>query len=132
MRGIDTNILVRFITKDDLKQYKLAKQFLLTECSKSHPGYICSVVLAELAWVLKKVYEADRGSLTTIIKQLLRIEQLEVAERDAVVRALVHFQNSKTDFADCLMGELNHLAGCQTTLTLDKTASKLNTFELLR
>ncbi len=131
MIGIDTNILVRFIAQDNPRLYREAHQFLFTNCSRSNPGFINIVVLCELIWVLKTGYRTDRITLGKVVVQLLNTEQLEIERDDLVVQALRDFRRSKADLADCIIGQLNRAAGCDSTVTLDKAASKLDGFELL-
>lgn len=132
MIGIDTNILVRFLTKDDAIQTRLAEHFLQTTCTRDNPGYINSAVLIEVIWVLTRQYAATKESLISLLEQLLNIEQLEVANRDSVKEALLLFRSSKADFADCLILTLNFNAGCEVSYTFDKLASKLPAFKRLR
>ena len=132
MIGIDTNILVRFVTKDDDKQTKLAEHLLRTVCTRDNPGYINSAVLVEVIWVLKRFYGATKEKLIPLVEQLLIINQLELANRDAVEQALQLYKDSKAEFADCLILSLNLKAGCEVSYTFDKAASKLPTFNRLR
>ncbi len=132
MIGVDTNILVRYITKDDTRQFNRVQHLLLVDCSRMTPGYVNSVVLCELVWVLRTKHGADRESIASVLDQLLLSEQLEIERRELVFAAVKQFKASKVDFADCLIGILNQKAGCSRTATLDKAASKLATFELLR
>ncbi|NQV72612.1 type II toxin-antitoxin system VapC family toxin [bacterium] len=131
MIGVDTNILVRFVTKDDVKQTKLAEHLLQTICTSDNPGYVNSAVLVEVLWVLKRFYGASKENLIRLVEQLLIINQLELANRDAVEQALQLYRDSKADFADCLILSLNLKAGCEVSFTFDKAASKLPAFERL-
>jgi predicted nucleic-acid-binding protein len=51
--GIDTNVLVRFIVQDDPEQSTRATRFMQV-LTKESPGFISSIVLAELTWVLSR------------------------------------------------------------------------------
>jgi len=131
MNGIDTNILVRFFMQDNTSQFNLSRQFLLMECSRSQPGYINTIVLCELIWTLKRTYKLKREQLILIIEQLLDVEQAIIEEQDLVRRALKDFRFSKADFADCLIGQKNLKAGCKQTITFDRSAATLDSFERL-
>jgi predicted nucleic-acid-binding protein len=41
------------------------------------------------------------------------------------------YQKGKADFADCLLGATNRIAGCDSTVTFDHAASKIEGFHLL-
>jgi predicted nucleic-acid-binding protein len=131
MIGIDSNVLVRYLTRDDADQYGKAKHLFENDCNAEQPGYINSVVLCEVAWVLKCAYGVSRGELARIIEIILLTQQFEVADRDAVWAALYDFQNSSADFADCLICQLNRRRGCAETVTFDLKAGELEDFRLL-
>ena len=131
MTGLDTNVLVRYLTRDEPEQYQKAKTFLETHCTREQPGYISLIVLCELVWVLKAAYGADREELGRVIEALLLIRQVEIPDRDALWAALQAFRTSQADFADCLIGRLNRQAGCAETVTIDRRAGALEAFRLL-
>lgn len=128
MIGIDTNILVRYITRDHEEQFNLAKEVLEARCSVVEPGFVDVIVLCELTWVLSRAYGAGREQVAGVVEQLLVTSRLEVQHRDACSAALSIFRNSDTEFADCLIGRLNRDAGCETTFTLDRRAAGLESF----
>lgn len=68
MTGIDTNVLVRYLTRDDPVQYKQAKTFLESTCSEENPGYINTIVLCEMVWVLKAAYNCTRDEITMVVE----------------------------------------------------------------
>lgn len=131
MIGIDTNVLVRFITNDDQVLHNKADQFLTTGISSSNRGFVNLVVLCELVWTVKFRYKASRPEISDIISFLLETDVLVVEKHALVLKALSLFKVSNADFSDCLIGELNRAAGCEHTATFDKVASKLEGFELL-
>lgn len=131
MIGIDTNVLVRFITNDDQALHEKADQFLTTGISSSNRGYVNLVVMCELVWTAKSRYNATRQEISNIVQFLLETDALVIEEHATVVRALQLYNEFKADFEDCLIGELNNKAGCENTTTLDKAVSKLPTFEFL-
>ena len=109
MIGLDTNVLVRYLTRDDAGQYRQAKTFLEANCTETNPGYLNTVVLSELVWVLKAAYGATKTELVRVLEQLLVTRQIEIAHREAVQVALRTYKSSPADFADCLIGALNQL-----------------------
>ncbi len=126
MTGIDTNVLVRYITRDHAEQYEAAKRHLESNCSQENPGYVNVIVLCELIWVLTTAYDADREDVARVIDQILRTRQLQVQRRDQVRSALEEYTDSTAGFADCLIGCLNRQAGCDRTITFDQAAARLS------
>ena len=131
MIGIDTNVLLRLLLMEDVEQHRAAKIYILENCGRDQPGYISVVALCELMWTLQRSYRFDRNKQAEVINALLDVENMIVEDHDWVRMALTDFRSSNLGFADCLMGRRNARAGCKHTITFDKAASKLDSFELL-
>jgi predicted nucleic-acid-binding protein len=131
MIGIDTNVMIRFLTADDPVQSPRARQFILDSCSSASPGYVSNVVLCEMVWVLRQSYRFSRSDIGNAVERLLDTPQIAFEDTDHVSRALAIFRNSSADFADCLIGLLNQEAGCTSTFTFDRTAAALPGFTAL-
>jgi len=130
--GLDTNVLVRYVTQDDPKQAAAATRLLERGLSVEHPGFICHITLCELAWVLADCYDAGKERIVAVIDGLLASKQLMVEEPERVWRALRAWEESSADFSDALVGEILVGDGCETVVTFDKAAARLPRFELLR
>ena len=120
MRAVDTNVLVRLVTRDDAKQAAAADVFIEGGAWVSH------VVLMEATWVLATVYEVAPAELTTAIDMLLNHKDLTVQDSDVVALALQHFQaRPSLGFSDCLVLEVARKAGHLPLGTFDRTLGKL-------
>lgn len=131
MIGLDSNILVRFVTRDDEEQWKRVNAFLKKNCSSKNPAWISSIVLCEVVWVLSGGYEYAKSDIAGFLKQLLLTAEIELEERDAARFATKEFENGKADFSDYLIGHLNEKHSCDTTITLDKRAAGHALFTLI-
>jgi predicted nucleic-acid-binding protein len=130
--GLDTNVVVRFLTQDDQVQSPIANR-LISRLSREQPGFISSVVLAEITWVLSRAYKASREDIALAVEGLLRSAELIVENADAAYRALGIYQSSKSaDFADALIVETASLAGAAETVTFDQKAAASMAMRLLR
>lgn len=125
MIGLDTNVLVRFLTQDDPKQSAKANQIIARELTEKKPGFISHPVLIELIWVLKFSYEQPKEALVQVIESLLVTRQLLVERADLVYLALQKYRAGQADFSDALIYTLAQRAGCEKTLTFDKKAKTL-------
>lgn len=132
MKALDTNILIRYLVQDDAKQSASATRFIETYCTESNPCFIGHITLCEVAWVLESNYGQDRAAIAGIIEKLLQVGQLEVMEPSVVWKTLRDYQASNADFPDHLIARVNESAGCESTVTFDKKASKQPAFELLK
>jgi predicted nucleic-acid-binding protein len=133
MIGIDTNILVRLLVKDDEKQTSLAANYIKNNCVNSK-AIINHVVLCELVWVLESAYKYERVDIVDAIEHILRTKQFLVLEKESVRSALELYENNKLDFSDALIGYINidSDSNCKTNLTFDKEAAKTDIYTLLK
>lgn len=131
MIGLDTNVLVRYLTEDDPRQARVARELMESKLTSENVGFIASVTLAELVWVMVKAYDASRAEVIRLVDRLLAMPTLSLEHRAEVRRALEEFSSSRADFADCLMGKINARHGCEFTATFDRRASALPDFRLL-
>ncbi len=120
MRAIDTNVLVRLIARDDLRQVAAAEAFI------GKGAWVSVLALGEATWVLTTVYELSAARLVTAIEMLLNHRELILQDSDVVVAALELFRSRPAlGFSDCLMLELARKAGCLPLGTFDRSLSKL-------
>ena len=120
MRAIDTNVLVRLITRDHPKQTEAAEQFVAKGAWVSH------LVLAECLWVLQAVYELDSKQIGAAVEMLLTHRDLTVQDADAVSLALASFRRRPAlGFSDCLIVESARKAGHLPLGTLDRGLGRL-------
>lgn len=130
MTGLDTNILVRFFTKDDLEQSRRAADLMLSLTPEA-PGYVSLVSLIELVWVLRSQYRLSKADLIERLERLLDSPEVMVESHTAVTLALRRFSQFKADFADCLIERSGASAGCRETVTFDADASRFAGMRLL-
>jgi predicted nucleic-acid-binding protein len=121
MRAVDTNVLVRLMTRDDAEQVAVAEVFIAPGAWVSH------LVLAEALWVLASVYDLGPSAIVTAVEMLLNHRDLSLQDADVVAAALTHFRKRpKLGFSDCLMLEVARKAGHTPLGTFDRELSKLD------
>jgi predicted nucleic-acid-binding protein len=121
MRAIDTNVLVRLITRDDARQTASAEDFI------AGGAWVSVLALAEAIWVIGSVYDLNSTDQATAIEMLLDHRQLVIHERETVVAALELFrQRPSLGFSDCLLLEFARKAGHLPLGTFDRNLSKVN------
>jgi predicted nucleic-acid-binding protein len=130
MTGLDTNILVRYFTKDDLVQGSKAS-LLIRNLTLESPGYVSLVALIELVWVLRSRYRLSKADLIRHLELLVDSPELIVESQTAVAMALRRFAVFKADFTDCLIERLGASAGCAETVTFDVDASRFAGMRLI-
>ncbi|WP_423596178.1 PIN domain-containing protein [Roseateles sp. MS654] len=123
MTGIDTNILVRYFVDDDVNQAAIARHFL-ESLSPEHPGYVSTVALLELWWVLRRSYEMEKAGLVRTIRKLLAASNLRIEHREEVADAVARFVLGSANLQDYLIERRCAGAGCASTMTFDLAAAK--------
>ena len=120
MRAVDTNVLVRLVTRDDPAQVAAAEEFVA-------PGaWVSQLVLVEAIWVLTAAYELDAAAIATAIEMLLNHKELTVQDSDTVAAALEQYRNKpKLGFSDCLVLEVARKSGHLPLGTFDRVLGKL-------
>ncbi|MBN1653728.1 MAG: type II toxin-antitoxin system VapC family toxin [Deltaproteobacteria bacterium] len=120
MIGLDTNVLVRYLTYDEPHQAAKAAREIETATERGEHMFLANIVLCELVWVLEDAYGYKRKDLIAILEKILRTSQFAFEDKDVIWRALRDFQTSKGDFSDYLIGRTNQKGGCSQTLTFDR------------
>lgn len=120
MKGLDTNVLVRYLTQDDLRQAVVAAREIEDAARKGEKLLIQAIVLCELVWVLESAYRVRKDELLAVLERILRTAQFEVMEKDIVWRSLADYRAGKGDFADYYLARSNEGAGAAVTLTFDR------------
>lgn len=123
MIGLDTNVLVRYITQDDPVQSAQASE-LIESLTTVSPGFISLVSVVELVWVLQSCYACAKRDVVSVLETLLRTRELTLEHAEVIWQALRNFSVGKADFADCLIERCAHGAGCEYTATFDANAAK--------
>jgi len=118
--GLDTNVLVRYLTQDDAVQSDSATRLIETQCSRQNPGRIALLVLCELVWVLRGAYRYDKSLVIAVVRQLLATVELDVENEGIVHQALAGYQAGSADFADYVIAFSNRSAGCEATYSFDR------------
>lgn len=131
MRGVDTNILVRYLVADDPAQFRVATRFIEHECSPQEPGFINRVVLAEVVWVLESAYRLPRSAIVSALGVLLEANQLLIEHAEDARSALLEYEDG-AGFSDSLIAAANARLGCEYTATLDRRAAGRRGFRLVK
>jgi predicted nucleic-acid-binding protein len=120
MRAIDTNVLVRLVTRDDARQVVAAEDFV------APGGWVSCLVLAEAVWVLSAVYDLAPGEIATAVQMLLNHKDLTIQDADAVAAALADYRRRpRLGFSDCLVLEVARKAGHLPLGAFDRELGKL-------
>ena len=126
MVAVDTNVLVRLVTRDDPKQVEAAETFV------ARGAWVPHLALTETTWVLSAAYHRTPDAIATAVEMLLNHQQLTLQDGDAVTAAVAQFRRRPSvGFSDCLMLEVARKAGHLPLGTFDRDFAKLDDVERL-
>jgi predicted nucleic-acid-binding protein len=120
VNGLDTNVLVRYLVRDDPDQAAVATRLIDEGAEGGDTFFISVVVICETVWVLESGYRYSRPVVADTVEKLLLTRQLEFEARDDLWRALHRYREGPADLADYLIGQRNRSNGCRHTWTFDR------------
>jgi predicted nucleic-acid-binding protein len=131
MKALDTNILIRFLVKDDVSQAETVYRLFKHAESEKITFFVPLLVMLETIWVLSSVYEISRTEILDVINDILYLPILKFEGQTALKRFLMDARNKNADLSDILISSSAKESGCESMLSFDKKAVKHGVFELL-
>ena len=131
MIALDTNVLVRYLVRDEAEQAEAARS-LLESLTAERPGFVCREVIVELAWVLERAYGYSRDQIATVLEQLVVTESLIIEAADDVARAAFRYRPDSVGFADLMILAAAERSGARPFYTFDQKAVQLEGVALLQ
>jgi predicted nucleic-acid-binding protein len=120
MIALDTNVLVRFLVRDDEKQSRKAKKLIEGVVARGEQLFISDIVMCETVWVLLSAYRFTRAEIVHALAALVRARNVVFSSNDQLARALDAYRRGKGDFADYLIREHARAAGAEVVATFDR------------
>ena len=99
----DTNILIRYLTKDDEALYSRAKEFFDKVKEGSTRAVILESVIAESIYVLIKIYKVPKSRAAESLIDILHYKGIANHDRKELIRALTLFSERNIDIVDCIL-----------------------------
>ena len=130
MIGLDTNILLRYLTQDDPIQSVKARDVIERQITDENPGFVSIVAMVETVWVLERAYELTTLEIVRAVERILQTDVLVVENEQEVFTALIALKKGQGSFADAVIAALGARRGCSRTLTFDRKVLRLPGFEL--
>jgi predicted nucleic-acid-binding protein len=131
MPSLDTNVLLRWLVRDDGDQTLIVQRLFAAAIGEQRPLYVPITVALELEWVLRSRYRFDQTSIVLAFEGLLDSRELELEDAAAIEEALDLVTRGAADFADCLHAGMSAAAGRDPMLTFDEVAARLPGVQLL-
>ena len=119
MQIVDANIVLRYLLNDTEEMAEEAAEILENE-----KVYIPTEVIAEIIYVLEKVYQVKNEEIAVSLRELFRYKNIEVADGKVVEEALRVYSSRKLDFVDTLLFAYKKVRNYHV-YTFDKKLKKL-------
>ena len=97
MIAVDTNVLVRYVTNDDVVQGVQAMKIL----NDPQGVFISKTVILELEWVLRSVFRSSRESIQTAMLTIVGLPRITLENPEQIAIA-IDYHRQGFDFADAL------------------------------
>jgi predicted nucleic-acid-binding protein len=123
--ALDTNVLVRFLVRDDEAQLQAARRLIETHLQQGMALFVPVTVFLELEWVLRARYRFNKVTVVKALSDLLSTQELSFDREHALEIALNLYKQEGADLADCLHLALAHEAHQAPLWTFDRLASRL-------
>lgn len=131
MAALDTNVLVRYLVRDDARQLQAAAQLIRSVVEQGESLYVPVTVLLELEWVLRASYGFDKDDIVAVFAALLSAVELRIDAESAVAAALLIYGQGRADFADCMHVALAQQAAEAPLWSFDKACARLEGASLM-
>ena len=119
MKIIDANIVLRYLLQDNINLSNKAKEII-----EDNNIFVPTEVIAEIVYVLEKVYSVNRKEINKILSDLLNFENIDTANSKVIKNALKIYANKKLDFVDTILISYNYIDKHEI-YSFDKKLNKL-------
>ena len=120
MIAFDTNVLLRLLLDDEETQSRQVEAIVRQVVAAGDRILLPDIVLCELFWVLRSVYQFPKADVVRTFQRLLAAEEFAFMDRPAVSQSLESYANGTAGFSDYLIGQSATVAGATTTYTFDR------------
>ncbi len=131
MIALDTNVLVRLVTRDDEAQAQRAKAVFDTHANEVGGLFVADIVLVELCWTLARSYELTRADIARTVQALLDNASIALESPASVKIALAYFGTGTAEFPDCLIVAKAGQVGCSHAISFDRRMEPLPGVQVL-
>ncbi|OBR63270.1 pilus assembly protein [Paenibacillus oryzae] len=119
MNIADANVILRYLLQDAAQFIEPAKDKI-----ENHYIFIPNEVIAEVVYVLEKVYKVERVSIFDALKNLLTYSNITTHDKNMLIEALKVYSEIKIDFVDSLLFAYSKI-GSHTVFTFDKKLNQM-------
>jgi predicted nucleic-acid-binding protein len=120
---VDTNVLARHLTNDPPDHGRRAAEFL----SAGDDLLVPDLIVAELVYVLESFYKVDRERLTELVRGIVGLQSVVVADAPLLLRALEVYEVYRVDFAEAYLVACAEASGVGIVASFDRSIDRVPT-----
>jgi predicted nucleic-acid-binding protein len=124
LKLVDSNIIIRFITKDDPKKAEICRRLIEREMD-SENLLLSDMAVAEIIWVLESVYKLKKDEIKEKIEAILNSKGLNFQNKNLLSEAIIIYSTYNIDFIDAYQSVLMQQNDIDTVYSYDKDYDKL-------
>lgn len=99
----DTNIVLRYLLRDDAVQYAKTAAFFENVRVGKEKAVIMESVLVECVYILMKFYKVPKRETANVLTMLMQYKGIANIDRKTLVEALRIFAEQNLDIVDCIL-----------------------------
>ncbi len=120
MDYVDTNIILRYVLKDNTNQSSQAKEYFLNLIKQGLHAHTSYLTIFEVVWVLTSYYECSKDKIIQTVRSLLHLDVLVVESADILNKAIIVFECTNISFEDAYHICYAKGLGCTNIKSFDK------------
>jgi predicted nucleic-acid-binding protein len=124
MQMLDTNVLLRFLVRDDPDQWAKADRYIRSAAAKGHFLAVPDVIFTELFWAMATM-GLKRQDILKVIIELLDNEVFQFEDHERVAMAVGYWAEHKVDFADAYLAAKCNMDKAGAVVSFDHDFKRL-------
>lgn len=120
---LDANVIIRFLTRDHEEHYLKSIEVFESIESGQTEALLMDFILAEVVYVLKRIYKHEKEDISSVLKKLLLYKHLYTDNKIVTFEALEIYAKRNIDFADAMLCAKKKVEGF-TIVSFDKDVER--------
>lgn len=108
---LDANVIIRFLTRDYEEHYLKSVEIFRDIENGKIEAMLLDFILAEVIYVLKRIYKHTKNDISSALKRLLLYKYLYTENKLITFEALEIYADKNIDFADAMLCAKQRLEG---------------------
>lgn len=126
LKGLDANIILRFLTNDIPAQAERCEKLFEKLQDGTVSVFLADITLADVIWVLEKYYKLPRDEIRSAMRRIIELKGLQCTNKSQALAALDYYVEKNIDWTDAFMATQLIAKGIQELYSFDKHFDRLD------